>query len=476
MALSANTVWEVRDTGSDGNGGGFVAEASGTDRSQQAAAHATLTTLSTVHTTTEQINVSTTDYTVIAADVGNILQITGGTATAGFYRIIAADTVFNRWTVDRSVGTAGQTVVGAMGGALASIAKAAGAMVASNKVFVKGSFTSTVTTTLSVSVTPGSVTMPNRLIGYSTTRGDAGRAVLTLSTSTGLIGLDATGNGWWIENIEVDCANLGTSKGIRTVFYSVVRNCKVHRFTSVGIEPTSTSPITVVSANEITNGTSAASGAISVVGNVAVIGNYIHDNACTGIVAASGSNLMVVLNNVVTNNTGASSDGIQVWWACIVVGNTIHGNGRHGISSTSDNTLIGSYWQNNSISGNGGYGIEFALSSGNPADSNWDGNAFGYPANTSGSRNNMDNTTGINSVAPYTNVLDVTVTVGSQYINAAANDYDLNDIANQGALLRGAGLPETWPGNAATLSNRDLGASQHADPVGGGTRNVLIGG
>jgi hypothetical protein len=146
MALNAAIVWEVRTAGSDNNGGGFKTGATGTDRSQQDAAQATLTTASTVHTTTTQINVAAGDYTVASTDVGNVLQVTGGTATAGFYEITTVDTANNRWTVDRSVGTSGQTVAGAMGGALASPGKAAGAAsVAGHIIYVKaGTYSITV--------------------------------------------------------------------------------------------------------------------------------------------------------------------------------------------------------------------------------------------------------------------------------------------------------------------------------------------
>jgi len=47
VALSAAQILEVRSTGSDANGGGFKAGASGTDYSQQDAAQYALTGLTT---------------------------------------------------------------------------------------------------------------------------------------------------------------------------------------------------------------------------------------------------------------------------------------------------------------------------------------------------------------------------------------------------------------------------------------------
>src|SRR5262245_1843264 len=106
MALSANTVWNVRTGGSDNNGGAFVSGATGVNRSLQDGAHATPT--GTVHTTTTQMNV--VGHTVHADDIGNLLQVTAGTATAGFYQITNVDVPNNRWTMDRSMGTSTQTI------------------------------------------------------------------------------------------------------------------------------------------------------------------------------------------------------------------------------------------------------------------------------------------------------------------------------------------------------------------------------
>ena len=106
MAISSAIVLEIRTGGSDNNGGGFVTGASGTDYSQQDSSQATLTTASTVNSTTTIIDVDSGDYTCSDNDVGNLLQITGGTATAGFYEITARSG--QQWTLDRSAGTSGQ--------------------------------------------------------------------------------------------------------------------------------------------------------------------------------------------------------------------------------------------------------------------------------------------------------------------------------------------------------------------------------
>lgn len=190
MAIHANFVFEVRTGGADTNGGGFKSTASGTDRTLQDAAHATLSTSSVVHTTTTQINVAVGDYTVTSADVGNMLNLQGGSATAGLYEITAADTGNNRWTMDRAVGTAGQTCPGKMGGAYATPGYAAKAMtVSGNLCWVKAG---TYTITTSTAGAAGPVALVNSvqcaMIGYSSTRGDyAGRPEVNAGAVTGVV-------------------------------------------------------------------------------------------------------------------------------------------------------------------------------------------------------------------------------------------------------------------------------------------------
>lgn len=217
MALSANTVWEVRQGGNDGNGGGFVTGASGTDRSQQDAAHATLTTASVVNSTTTIIDVDSGDYTCTDADVGNILQITGGTATAGYYEITARSG--QQWTLDRSAGTAGQTVVGSMGGALATPGELTDAIsVAGQKAWIKYNATAyLMTTTTAGSGGPCdlSVNMSNKrcvIEGYDVTRGDrtANKPTYDANAQTGISNGIFRGSGTYNErthyfyNLRVD--------------------------------------------------------------------------------------------------------------------------------------------------------------------------------------------------------------------------------------------------------------------------------
>ena len=78
MVLSNAIVREVPSCRSDSNGGGFKAGATGKNRSQQTAALPTLSASSVIHSTNTQINVAVGDFTVSAADFGNVLQVTAG--------------------------------------------------------------------------------------------------------------------------------------------------------------------------------------------------------------------------------------------------------------------------------------------------------------------------------------------------------------------------------------------------------------
>jgi hypothetical protein len=127
----------------------------------------------------------------------------------------------------------------------------------------------------------------------------------------------------------------------------------------------------------------------------------------------------------------------------------------------------------NIFASNGRYGLN-PSSTALPAGPWWDGNA--YYGNTSGTRNNCDSTSGIYGVSAYTNVLDVLVTDGSPFTNAAGGDYTLNSTALRGALLRATATPGAIPG-VSQVGYLDFGCFQHQDSGGGGTvGGFIIGG
>jgi hypothetical protein len=463
MALSAAIVWEIRAaTGSDTNGGGFKAGASGTDRSQQDAPQYAVTDAVTDGSST--ITSATANFGTDV--VGNVLYIAGGTApiTAGWYEIVSR-TNATTIVVDRSTGlSAGTGATLNIGGALATLNKWIALHVASNTAWAKGDFTSNASIVLSQTVTPDMTNPPNRLIGYTTTRGDGGMAKLTLQTNTGLKGFQATGEGWNIANFHVDCDNLGTSRGFESSSnYTRWYNCKASNFKGFGFYA-SGAQIVAEFCEATAGGSGATAGFQADTQSFNAINCHAHDNPCPGFILFR---LNICLDCVSESNTGASSHGFSIGHSVVFRGNVAYNNGGHGCLIASD-FYVGNSIRSNIFSQNAGYGL-IAQNPVFPANAMMDGNA--YYSNTSGARSNIDGTTGIYAINPYTNVYDVTLS-GDPFVDAANGDFRLNNTAGAGAACRAAGFPKSVPGRAA-LGYRDMGALQHQDSGGGG---LLLGG
>ena len=175
MALPSSLVWEVRTTGSDLNGGAFDASlrASGTDYSQQDGPQATYTDLRL--DAVDGTKVTSTARPFQASDVGNTIRIPSGISgmTAGVYNIrsVAGGVA----VLDRACGTAGTSQgTGSirLGGAIGSLSRLAGDMVAKNLAFVKsGNYSEAGTVTFSQDAGASMPSNPpSRLIGYAVTQ------------------------------------------------------------------------------------------------------------------------------------------------------------------------------------------------------------------------------------------------------------------------------------------------------------------
>jgi hypothetical protein len=473
-ALSPALVWEIRPgVGVAANGGGFVAGATGTDFSQQDAAQYTFTNLASVTGTTNPCIVTSVSHNFVAADVGNLLHVTAGTNwIPNFFQIVSV--AANAATLDRACGTAAVITNGtfAVGGAIAALAPAVQATgrVGSNRFYVKatGTLTITATLTLNTTVTASSTVPPNRIIGYTSSRTDKGKASVTLSTNTGLTAFDGTGiTGWYLENLNINCSSLGTSTGIALGDNSYAINVKVSNCTIAGISLTTSNFESVID-SEVTGCTSACTAAILQVGNGGqILRNWIHDNASPGL---KFSNRGTIIFNLFSNNTGATSDAIvsASGDGGVILNNTIYGSGRDGIRFTGDDLVDQITIRNNLIVNSAGQGITGALNAGSPALSQYDGNAY---FNNAGTRTNMDDTGAVNAidaVSPYTNTLDVILTA-DPFVNAAGNNFSLNNTTGGGAAARYSGTPGPIPGNSFS-GNQGQGSQQ----VGAVTRFAAI--
>lgn len=179
MAISNGAAWEIRSTATAGNvnGGGFIPGASGTDFSQQNAAQYNLTGATSAGAGNVILHASA------AADmVGNILHVISGTNfTAGWFEITSVVVGVSITVGTNNAGTAVSTGVGAtgvinIGGAL-SLGSTDDAVFENgtpgSTFWIKGgtSITYTLGGTISIAAA-GTVSLPIRITGYNSTRGD----------------------------------------------------------------------------------------------------------------------------------------------------------------------------------------------------------------------------------------------------------------------------------------------------------------
>lgn len=453
MAVNSTTQWEVRSSGNANNGAGFDSAAGGgVDRSQADTPHVAIDNATiTTSITTNVITFTGGTYSPSSTDVGNYVKmLTGTNVTVGYYRITAQTAT--TWTMDRNVVTSGTTTnaTGNMGGAAVAIGDVNGAAVAENIVWVKGTLAALTSglTMFGGSATPNAA--PSVICGYSTTRGDGGRAIL--STSSAITMFTCAGNNQHIYNLELD----GNDTGLTAISFTngsesrgnVVANCYIHEWSTKGLNL-----LRALAYNcRVSDMKAAATCAFDVVNGAAY--DCIADaNPCHGFsfVSANTTNAALV-RCVAYNNTGASVDGFNLenCLGQVVVMNCVSmSNGRDGIGV--NGSYIGCSLLNNILISNGGYGIRFPANGRRIASPDINYNAF-YN-NTTGAR--LGIVAGAN---------DVTLT-GDPFTNAAGLDFSLDNTANEGAACRAAGFPGAAQFGTGYI---DRGAVQHADPAGGG--------
>lgn len=457
MTLSYLTVWEVRSTGDDTNGGGFVTGASGTDYSQQDSAQVTYTDL-VIGSSGNGNKLTSSANPFTSAHVGNYINITGGTGfTTGRYEILSVAS--NVATVDRNVGTTSSTGgSGKLGGAMATIATGLQQCIVGGMVcYVKAS----ATYSISAAITPSTAGDTNgfnpiRMVGYNSTRGDAGRVTIQLSTTS--INLctwnsNAVLCGYWWENFVFD----GNSQtGVNGFDLSGTSgkvgayNCIFQNFTTKHCMLVGTGQATASYCDFTDNAFTAGAGAGPIVctttkGGAVMNRCYVANNTSTSIAGACylTKGFVVFTNNVVYNNTGSGFRGVfnNGTDGAIVRNNTIHSNGNSGIDVLATVGFI----ENNIVTSNGSYGISLAVG------------VFQCVRN-----NAYYNNTGAN-VSPVNADVDGITLTGLPYVSATT-DFSLNDTAGAGAACRAAGLPGTiGVSTSVGTGYQDVGAFQHLD-------------
>ena len=437
MALPSTAVFEVRQGASDSNGGGFNPSrgGGGVDRSQQDSPYVDIDNgelVVTVHSTTTQV--TGTLLAVSTADLGNFLQITGGTATAGVYEITAVDTINRRWTLDRSAGTSGQTIVGRMGGAFATPGKAAtviGSVNSTGVYWKAGSYTSSATITFPTGT---------RVFGYASSRGDGtvsnGPTLTASAGSITLLGVANGGTSITFANIRVNGGGQSSVVGfnLRNSSFSEARNHAVScTATSCatgyqGVAGVCTSTVNCV-ATSCTVGYSrldcyGCESVSSTTGFQGISTASIFDR-CT----ASGG----------TTPFDVSSGGQSMLSNCVA-----YGGSGNGFKSDYSGNSSGSVLVNCIAYGNGASGALFSGANCNAVVMNC---AFG--ANTTAAITAIGNGLSINNVT----------LSADPFTNAASGNFALNSTSGGGAACKAAGIPGAFPGGTTT-GYLDIGAAQ----------------
>jgi hypothetical protein len=458
MALAATIVFEIRTGGSDLNGGGFNSTAGGTDRSQQTTPQVTIDNAA-ITCTTPAANSNTLTFTLgyvpSAADVGNLVNIAGGTnINAGVYEITAAAGA--TWTLAgaanlTTAGGAGSAITGRMGGCMASPGKVGSVMVAGNDLYVRQATYNISSATQNI--TNGCLKLPagasannvSKVIGYTTTRGDGAptRPIFLAGAINTFTLLDLTNNATHGEGIEVDGNNTVLSRGIDIgnngirVYNCVARNCTNAGFSASGNNSKAIGCYATGCA------TVAAFNGVDAYDCTAIA------NTITGFQAATTGCLTGCLS---ANNTGATTDGVVGAAGATIRNCTSYGNGRNGFSFGAANnvhTAINCLAVNNAAKG--------FFSSTNPHDNTLLINCAGYN-NATG---NVDSAS-----LPAAQQINFVTLTGDPFANAAGLNFSANTTAGAGAALRSAGYPSTLPGTA-TNNYADIGVARHLDPSGG---------
>jgi hypothetical protein len=460
MAISATTNFEVRTSGNNANGGGFVPGSSGTDYSQQDSAQYSGTDLVVDATTNTKVTSAT--HSFVAADVGNIIHITAGTGwTVDFYQIMSVAS--GAATLDRSpaaTSTTGGTY--AVGGALGSLGGLPSTLPASSIVWVKAGGGYTISSGIVISNGASlSNILPCRVIGYSTSRGDAGRVTITASAAITMVTMKSSAT--IFENFILDGANIATiglyhddSVG-QAIRGSMVRNVIVKACTTRGID-SGTLSLEYCLVTGMKSGATCGVSLRNTPNRFRLV--FAVGNPCPGFSAEtqnSGTHFQFCIS---ANNTGSSSDGAYLSAALATshLNNCVfYNNGRDGVrqdGSYQAHSFVNCIFALNGGGGSGGYGLKTTMDWNSVPDFAYDYNAFGggSAANVSGARSGV--TAGTHDI----------LLTDDPFVNGGGSVSTPEDVLANFALkntggglqCRGAGFP----------SYIDIGTIQHQETGG----------
>lgn len=420
MGFPATAVFEVRTTGSDGNGGGFNAARGGTDYTLQDTAQATGTVTSTL------TDVVATTGIFTSGMVGN--YITDGT----IWREILAVNSATDITVDSAPSWTTTTIK--VGGALASIGGAGKTVpLGGNVIFIKAGTYSISSATPNVAGGTYNTSSQTLVVGYSTNRTLANTdtpPVLQYTVSSVTVFSDR-GHKY---NLTLD----GNSQTTSTPFANngSFDLCTFKNFNTASSNASCARCLATANSAAIFTGYAFGCEAYA---NTATPFNGLYFAHCLAY-----------------GNTGGSTDGFLILDTTSGMSNNLHayGNGRDGVrlnANARGGVIVNCHAENNA-----GFGI------------NLNGNSGISLVNCS----TYNNTSGaVSAPASGTSSIGQITPTGSVYVAAGSNNFELNNTTNQGALLRGAGFPGLFL-RGITQGFLDIGSSQHQDA--GGSAGMLF--
>lgn len=525
MALSINTIWEVRTTGADTNGGGF-AYGVGTKTVNGSATLAV--------DATNQFKVTSSAHNFVSGDVGKYLQVTAGTGwVQGYYQVVGVvsnaailstlgvaptyagnsnygtyslfdgidysqqDTP-NSGTPNKSTTDASATGTTTLTSATASFTTA----ISGNAIYLSGGglttgwYTATYAsaTTVTLDRTPGT--------GSSATM-NIGGALASPGNASSIMAAPLL---IFIRNVGLDGASVysitTTSAGPGGPITTLTGNCVIQGYTTnrtVGNSDARPTLQLAVASCTLFQGT-----------YYSIQGLICDGNNQTAAVMASNAGMLFVNCLFQRFTTAGSGSNSNTFYYCIATNNTgivfagssffceSYSNSNAGFSDM--NVAIGCISYNNS--GANGYGflqssdnipmeMISCVSYGNSQDGIFFGSTarpsiisnthceanggygFNTGAGTLGTGRNFRNCSSYNnasgdfgpSFASAMENIGFIKATGSVFVNAASGNFALNRLAGQGALLRAAADPQLFP-RGLTSSYEDIGVAQHKDQGG----------
>lgn len=464
MAISSGVIWEIRTTGAYNNGGGFNPDRLGVDRSQQDSPHQVYTDLVIDAAIARKITSAANPFT--SADAGNILRIDSSAGfTAGWYEIVAVSGS-NVAVVDRNAGTLGSTGGGGrLGGAWGVLQNSVvQLMVPGNRTYVKfGTYAITGILSLVAGTTRGEV----KLIGYTNTRGDGGRPVLS-STAVSVSPIVNLGNIHTIlQNFTINGSGV-TAIGVAVSgLHNLVDNVLVQKCTQRGFSFFTTfdrfgnSWFRRCAAIECSGGVNEGAfwiRSIEGIQPVILFQCVARDNYTNGFRINNNTQASMLYCLSIRSKTVAGSGGhgilvttgpgnAQALGPCIDYA-TIYSNEGDGILFANGRAGTQSIIQNTIFQSNQGYGIRSG--------------ELIYPSREQSNLLLRRNAYFGNTLGTHSNILSGSTEIyltGTAFVDPNTNDFRLNNGPG-GNQCHAVGSPGTFPLFPNTFGTADIGAVQ----------------